>query len=167
MEGTSTLQFVEIKLEFGVWVDQILREQAKGDFRLVGMLKPKWIIAIGAADIIVGTESIIVRDHDVKHSFRDSKEAQLPMDWYSNLPHHLAHPDAVILDLFKNNEPALLLLYSPPAEPAFKLVVRLNYQAKLNGKKQAINIVSTGHIADLTGMKGKIGQKLILIEGRL
>ena len=159
---------IEVKSkEFGLWVEQVLSGRAKGDYQLVGRLKPSWIEAADLAQIAPLSAAIFVRDHDVKHSFRDAKESQLPLVWYKQLPDLLIYPQAVILDQYKADEPALLLLYGLPNERAYKLVVRINYMAKIDGKKQRLNLVSTGHVSDLIGLKGKIGKELKLIDGSL
>ncbi|MCX8501435.1 MAG: hypothetical protein ORO03_07060 [Alphaproteobacteria bacterium] len=152
---------------FSTWVDQVMSRNAQGDYREVGGLKPHWVEAIQAANIALVSATIIVRDHDVKHSFRDAKDSQLPLDWYKQLPEQLIKPQAVILDQTKTDEPAILLLYGLPNNRAQKLVVRINYYAKIKGKKQRVNLVNTGHISDLIGLKGKVSKELLLIEGSL
>ena len=152
---------------FGIWVEQVMSSNAKGDYQSVGTLKPDWVAAAEAANFAPVSTNILVRDHDVKHSFRDAKAEKLPLDWYYNLPEHLINPHAVIFDQAKPKEASLLLIYCLPNDRAYKLVVRINYFAKLNGEKKLFNIVETGHMVGVGGIKGQIDKCYILIDGSL
>ena len=151
--------------KFSEFVDQAPKIQPKGKIYPVGYLKPFWINEAKTHGIELETPRIAVRDQDIAHSFRDSKNDKLPRDWYKNLPHHLKNPDAVILDKTHPNEPALLLIYKGN-DKAYKLVVRLNYNVR---KKGIMNIVETGRPISkhLNMIRGGIGKGYVLLEGSL
>ena len=157
--------------EFSNWVERVNSENARGEYRLVGAVAQSWITATQAAGIVLASTDIIIRDSDVKHGLRESKnhEIRLPLAWYKEIPKHLTNPQAVLLDKTIENQATFCLLYPIKGEGQrfYKLVVRINYLAKLNREKQITNVLETGHIVNAVGIKGQIGTRMVLIEGEL
>ena len=58
---------------------------------------------------------------------------------------------------------ALLLVFDAPGN-AKKLVVRVDYRTKKAGE---MNLVETGGVVDVAGIRGQIGRGYTLIEGVL
>ena len=127
---------------------------------VVGGLKPLWVAEAQKAGIAPATAEIVVRERDIRHSFRTAKTSKLDPAWYRDLPIHLRKPDAVILDPTRDGAPALLLVFGTgPGSP--KLVIQINYQVKKAG---VFNVVETGKVIDPTG---SLQPGMIVIEGRV
>ncbi|MDI9350225.1 MAG: hypothetical protein QM537_09525 [Candidatus Symbiobacter sp.] len=151
--------------ELSEFIEAADAENAKtnGTVLKVGKLKPEWGLALQGLGITPETHEIYIRDIDARHTLRPKKMRPLPKEWYKNLSHHLQHPSAVLLDT-THSEGASLLLIIQGSDTAYKLVVRLNYNVRKQG---VMNIVGTGQLIDLEGIKGKIGKEYVLIEGSL
>ena len=148
---------------FSDFVDGTLSAFVTGKAFVAGALKPAWVDAATKAGLAPVTAEIVVRDADVWHTLRDSKQAALSLDWYKGLPALLDQPGAVVLDTTHPNEPAFLLFFDSD-NSAEKLVVRINYRVKKLG---TTNIVETGRKVDLSGVRAMIGHGYELIEGSL
>ncbi len=145
---------------FSAFIDEIRADVERGRWMVVGGLKPLWVREARAAGIEPATAEIVVRERDIRHTFRASKAAQLDLDWYRRLPLHLRQPDAVILDPTRPGAPALLLVFGRgPGTP--KLVIQVNYRLKKQGD---FNIVETGKLIDPTFM---LQPGMRIIEGSL
>lgn len=145
---------------FAEFIDETQKDFERGRWMVVGALKPLWIEKAQEAGIKPVTAEIVVRERDIRHTFRDSKDAKLDRGWYRNLPVHLRKPDAVILDPTREGSPAILLVYGRgPGTP--KLVVQINYRLKKVGE---FNIVETGKLIDPTGV---LQPGMTIIEGKL
>ncbi|MDI9348823.1 MAG: hypothetical protein QM537_02335 [Candidatus Symbiobacter sp.] len=172
-------------IKFAEYVDQSPKIQPKGEIYPLGNLKQNWIEGAKRHGIEIETPHIAVRDQDIAHTFRDAKKSKdgdkakdtlLPKDWYKNLPHHLHHPDAVLLDTTHPEGASLLLIYKGK-DKAHKLVVRLNYTVRKHrrvsdsgGKSTGvINIIGSGREIsnDLTLLHGMIGKGYVVLEGSL
>ena len=149
---------------FASFVDTVLQGPPASRLFVAGALKPQWIAAADRFGVAPATAEIIVRDHDIWHTFRASKVAPIDLAWYKQLPTHLRQPGAVILDTTHADEPAFLLVYSTANAHAAKLVVRLNYRIKKVGLG---NIVETGKMVDPAGIRAQIGHGYEILEGGL
>jgi hypothetical protein len=152
---------------FGAWaetfaefIDETQRDVERGRWMVVGGLKPLWVAKASEAGVMPATSEIVVRERDIRHTFRDSKTATLDPAWYRNLPVHLRQPDAVILDPTREGAPALLLVFNSGASSP-KLVIQINYRLKKVGE---FNVVETGKVIDPTGM---LQPGMVIIEGGL
>lgn len=92
-----------------------------------------------------------MRGEDILHALRDHKanaNIGLPLEFWQQLPHHLAKPDAILLET-DQTLPTLLFVYKTAQG---KVAVKVNYEIKLRnrqtGKKEKakVNIVRTGGI---------------------
>lgn len=147
--------------QFSKFVDEIRADVPRGRQMIVGALKPSWVQAAQKAEVQPISGEIIVREEDIRHTFRSSKRDQIQLSWYRDLPGHLRKPDAVLLDLSLPGRPALLLIYGQGANRP-KLVLQINYRTRRQGR---MNIVETGKMIDPTGIA--LGDKMRLIEGEL
>lgn len=145
---------------FAAFIDETQKDVERGRWMVVGALKPLWIDRASEAGVSPVTAEIVVRERDIRHTFRTVKTSKLDPDWYRNLPVHLRKPDAVILDPTREGAPALLLIYGTgPGSP--KLVVQINYRVKKVGD---FNVVETGKVIDPSG---SLQPGMIVIEGSL
>ena len=111
------------------------------------------------------TAEIILRDSDISHLLRDSKQHKLADSWLQNLPQYLRLPTAVLLDTTLAS-PALLYIIT--GSDGGKVVVQLNYRLK---KSDAlVNLLRTGRTLDdqsIRGIKERLGNGYELLEGNL
>ena len=101
---------------------------------------------------------IAVRDDDVLHALRDSKQAKgisLPVEFWEQLPEKLRHPKAILLD-DQQKQPTLLFVYETEQG---KVAVKMDYEIKLkdvlSGKKlpHKLNMVRTAsRLEDLSAL---------------
>lgn len=162
-EVLTPVLLAEKSAAFAEFVDTTLAGPVRGKHFVAGALKPDWIEAAAKSDIAPATAEIVVRDADVWHTFRDAKKDALNVDWYKGLPALLDQPGAVVLDLTHPNEPAFLLFFDA-GMASKKLVVRVNYRVKKLG---VVNVVETGRMVDLSGVRAMLGNGYNLIEGGL
>ncbi len=140
----------------------LLEPKPPGTLMVVGALKPRWIDKAAVFDMRPITADISVHDPDIWHTFRRGKNSQISLEWYKSLPYHLLEAKAVILDMTHDTH-AFLLIYDG-AEKSTKLVVQINYKIKKVGLR---NIVETGKLVDVTGIRAMIGHGYELVEGGL
>lgn len=146
---------------FDSFVDKVLQDKKpNGTHMVVGAMQPQWVEQLAAHGVQPASANLSVTDRTILHTFRDAKSAQLSVDWYKNLPRHLQHPDAVVLDL-THAYPALLLFFKQPDSDK-KLVVQIDYVLKKHGQ---VNLIETGKNLDLSSIK--LGDKMKLIDGSL
>lgn len=161
----AELPLDKLTTEFGQFFDNAITNRARptGQTMVVGALLPNWVAATKAAGVLPASAEIAIRDRDIAHTFRDAKAHKLSAAWFKNLPAHLRHPQAVILDVTHQGGPALLLVFDAGAA-AKKLVVRVNYRVK---KGDVLNIVETGQTVDASGIASGLGKGYTLIDGAL
>lgn len=153
--------------EFADWADALT--QAKGEVRVVGALSPTVVQQLAARGIAPSSAHLAVRDKDVLHAHRDSKDNPLPWSWYRVLPGHLTTPAAVLLDKSKAAETGLLYVFDVGGETG-KVVVRLDYQVGLREPGQAkvqvpFNVLITGSVIDPQALKNPVAYEIL--EGAL
>lgn len=155
----------EIDRAFHQFFDSVMANPRRttGALCLVGVIKPRWLEKMRAANVCPATAEIMVRDRDIVHALRDAKNSPLPVSWYRNLPSHVRAPQAVLLDRTHKEGNALLLVYDAP-DGGKKLVIRLDYQLRKTGKR---NIIGTGTAVDVDGIRQTIGTAYELIDGTL
>lgn len=86
------------------------------------------------------TAAISIGDADILHSLRSAKFAALPKEAWKRLPSLLASPAAVYWDLRK---PGLVYVLEEP-EVRGKIIILVDYIAKMEGRKVLTNTVRTG-----------------------
>ncbi len=152
--------------------------QATNDSMLVGALSPNVVQALTDAGIEVETAPIVARDVEVLHALRDAKVRAVTASGYrkaltsselAQLPAMIEHASAVILDA---SDSTLLYVFAPDNGPrdAVKIVVRVNFTAKLAGRdgKVRFNAFRTASWLDRADLEQLVGSGgATLIEGEL
>ena len=132
---------------------------ARGNMKYVGVIPENVITKLDNLDKAPQSAVIAVRDDDVLHALRDSKQAKgisLPVEFWEQLPEKLRHPKAILLQAKeqqrnKNAGDALLFVYETEKG---KVAVKMDYEVKikdeLSGKKLAhkLNIVRTASVVE-------------------
>ncbi len=118
-----------------------------GAYRHVGALDSDMITALENHDIKLHTPVLTMTDADIVHAMRTTKNNPVPVDWFGDLPKHIAKPNAVLLDT-QQAQDTILLVYVMPDDVCFKIAVKLNYTGKLkiDGQKMKIlrnNVITT------------------------
>lgn len=129
---------------------------ARGAINYVGVIPNKAIDALTQKQLAPASAVIAVRDGDVLHALRDSKQARgasLPVSFWENLPEKLKNPAAILLQRAhqqrnKNATDVLLFVYHTDKG---KVAIKLDYEIKLKnseGKKVPIklNMVRTASV---------------------
>lgn len=153
----NVLKVPEIKkllaAEVKQMVDTVATEKlARGVSKSVGVLPAAVVTTLTQEGLPPATAVITLRDTDVLHAMRDSKDDQLPTSFWYNLVEYLQNPEAVLLDDSKKDS---VLIYvvdlgnSNIGNGKGKAIIRLDYELKVRnetGKKQMIttNIIRTG-----------------------
>ncbi len=132
---------------------------ARGNMKYVGVIPEKVIGKLDDLDKAPQSAVIAVRDEDVLHALRDTKQAKgisLAVEFWEQLPEKLRNPKAILLQSKeqqrnKNAGDALLFIYETEKG---KVAVKMDYEVKikdeLSGKKLArkLNIVRTASVIE-------------------
>ncbi|MGL9774579.1 MAG: phage head morphogenesis protein [Sodalis sp. (in: enterobacteria)] len=96
----------------GNWVSQVMaRQQACGDVRPVGALRPAVMYALSCKGVVPDSAVIItLTDANLLHATRDSKQGALPTTFWATLVSSLRQPRAIIYDR-QQATPALLYVF--------------------------------------------------------
>lgn len=131
---------------------------AHGNMKYVGVIPENVITKLDNLDKAPQSAVIAVRDDDVLHALRDSKQAKgisLPVEFWEQLPEKLRHPKAILLD-DQQKQPTLLFVYETEQG---KVAVKMDYEIKLkdvlSGKKlpHKLNMVRTAsRLEDLSAL---------------
>ncbi|QUC05831.1 phage head morphogenesis protein [Aggregatibacter sp. oral taxon 513] len=131
---------------------------ARGNMKYVGVIPENVITKLDNLDKAPQSAVIAVRDDDVLHALRDSKQAKgisLPVEFWEQLPEKLRHPKAILLD-DQQKQPTLLFIYETEQG---KVAVKMDYEIKLkdvlSGKKlpHKLNMVRTAsRLEDLSAL---------------
>lgn len=119
-------------------------KKARGVVKSVGVIPSAVIKKLKTRNIEPQTAVISLRDEDILHAIRDTKQDALPLDFLANIAEHLLTPEAVLLDRTQKTN-ALIYVYSygSGANKA-KVILKLDYSAKVRnevtGKKERINL---------------------------
>lgn len=141
-------------------VDTVATEKiARGNMKYVGVIPREVIKQLEAKALAPQSAVIAVRDDDILHALRDSKQAKginLPIDFWQNLPEKLRNPSAILLQAKsqqrnKNASDVLLFIYKTEKG---KIAIKMDYEVKIKdsvtGKKQThkLNLVRTASVVD-------------------
>ena len=140
-------------------VDTVSQQKiARGNMKYVGVIPENVITKLDNLDKAPQSAVIAVRDDDVLHALRDSKQAKgisLPVEFWEQLPEKLRHPKAILLD-DQQKQPTLLFVYETEQG---KVAVKMDYEIKLkdvlSGKKlpHKLNMVRTAsRLEDLSAL---------------
>ncbi|MFB6349509.1 hypothetical protein ACFBZI_08750 [Moraxella sp. ZJ142] len=95
------------------------------------------------------TAVIAMRDSDVLHALRDTKQAKginLPVEFWRQLPEKLRYPTAILLET-QQKQPTLLFIYKTEQG---KVAVKMDYEIKikdvLSKKTVKLNMVRTASL---------------------
>ncbi|HDR0915504.1 TPA: phage head morphogenesis protein [Pasteurella multocida] len=134
------------------------QKMARGNMKYVGVIPEKVISKLDDLDKAPQSAVIAVRDEDVLHALRDSKQSKgiaLPVEFWEQLPEKLRHPKAILLDN-QQKQPTLLFVYEMEQG---KVAVKMDYEIKLkdvlSGKKlpHKLNMVRTAsRLEDLSAL---------------
>ncbi|TYG34173.1 phage head morphogenesis protein [Lonepinella koalarum] len=139
-------------------VDQVAVEKvARGQMKNVGVIPTKVIDKLTTLEKAPQSAVIAVRDEDILHALRDSKQAKeinLPVEFWQDLPEKLRKPKAILLQpkAAKNGsaeKDSLLFVYDTDKG---KVAVIMDYETKLKdqltGKKfkAKVNMVRTASV---------------------
>ncbi len=140
-------------------VDTVATEKlARGQIKNVGVIPAKVIDKLNALEKAPQSAVIAVRDEDVLHALRDTKQAKginLPIEFWEQLPEKLRNPKAILLET-DQKLPTLLFIYETEQG---KVAVKMDYEIKLKdelSKKKLphkVNLVRTASVfTDKSGM---------------
>lgn len=140
-------------------------KQARGELMHVGALSQPVLDGLEARGLPPVSSVISVRDEDVLHAMRDTKDAQLSPDFWSGLPESLRTPSAVLLDTSQAKH-SLLYVVDADGDGKNKVVVVLDYELKVrdaSGKKvrTVTNMVRTGKYLAERQLNGLLGYELL------
>ena len=131
-------------------VDKVAVEKvARGSMKYVGVVPPDVITKLEVKELAPQTAVIAVRDEDVLHALRDTKQGKginLPIEFWENLPGKLRSPTAILLDTTQAKN-ALIFVYD---DDAGKVLVTMDYSVKIKDpisktkQRAELNIVKTG-----------------------
>ena len=136
-------------------VDTVATEKmARGQMKNVGIIPAKVIDKLTALEKAPQSAVIAVRDEDILHALRDTKQAKginLPIEFWEQLPEKLRNPKAILLQAKeqqrdKDAKDVLLFIYETEQG---KVAVKMDYDVKLKdqltGKKfkASVNMVKT------------------------
>lgn len=123
-----------------------VRLKMTGDLIHVGAVPPQVAQSLRTMGKPLKSAVISVRDEDVVHAMRPAKHSPVDAAWYLDLPKHLASPQAVLLDMQKNDG-TLMFVYPVSGSDRTKLVVMTDHslKTKVDGQRTRVetNVVRT------------------------
>lgn len=129
---------------FGEWVGRLGEKMGKGEFHTasercrVGTLTTKTLDFLAGKDMTPASPDISIGDSDIFHALRTNKVHPLPLEVWQKLPELLAKPEAIYWD---KQKPGLVYVVN---NGNAKFIVLVDYQVKVERKKQLVNTVRTG-----------------------
>ena len=127
---------------------------ARGNMKYVGVIPREVIQQLETLDKAPQSAVIAVRDDDILHALRESKQAKginLPIEFWQQLPEKLKNPSAILLqtkEQQRNKNASDVLLFIYDIEKG-KVAIKLDYEVKvkdgLSSKKiiHKLNVVRT------------------------
>lgn len=158
MKNTATVALLNHSMK--EMVETVSNEKiARGKMKYVGVIHDEVIDKLTAMDKAPQTAVIAVRDEDVLHALRDTKQAKginLPIEFWEQLPEKLRNPKAILFqpkESFndKNAKDTLLFIYDTDHG---KVAVKMDYEVKLRDQltskkfKANLNVVKTASVID-------------------
>ena len=126
-------------------VDQVASEKiARGQIKNVGVIPAKVIDKLNTLEKAPQSAVIAVRDDDVLHALRDTKQAKginLPIEFWEQLPEKLRNPKAILLER-DQKLPTLIFVYEIEQG---KVAIKMDYEVKLKdelSKKKLVHKVN-------------------------
>ena len=147
---------------FAAWADALTRPT--GALVQVGTLSERVVLRLMERGRMPSSAALAVRDEDVLHTHRESKDSALPWPWYRELPLHVADPRAVLLD---KTDPsgALLMVFDISGETG-KLVVKIDYEISVRGtdgvkRPRKANILRSGKLLDPKALSDRTSYEVL------
>jgi len=152
--------------DFQSFVEQALSGPPAGKTTVIGALDPAWVSGAAKRGVSPTSAEIVVRDHDVWHTFRDSKASPVSKDWYASLPVRLGESRAVLLDRTRPDQPVYLLIFDLAENEQAKAIVRINFKVKKMAGER--NVLVSARRVTLNDLRAQMQSAPIdLIEGEL
>ena len=125
-------------------VDTVAKEKmARGQMKYVGVLSDDVLTKLDVLDKAPQSAVIAVRDQDVLHALRDSKQAKdihLPVEFWKQLPEKLRNPKAILLET-QQKQPTLVFVYdTDQGKVAVKMDYEIQHRDQLTQKKQRVKV---------------------------
>lgn len=140
--------FPQVERELSDWIEAIAAQALAGEFkptgarRVVGALDDAVLNFLAERGIAPATAAITIGDKDLFHALRTAKVEPLPVSVWKRLPSLLAAPEAVFWDL---QDPGLVYVLNEP-EGMGKIVVLIDYSARIGRQRTVVNTVRTGRL---------------------
>lgn len=131
---------------FADWVEKLGVKMKQAEFHpasercRVGTLTARTLDFLSAMNRRPAGPEISIGDGDIFHALRSNKVNPLPLSVWKELPKLLAVPDAIYWD---KQKPGLVYIVD-----GGKFVILVDYQAKVQRKRQLVNTVRTGAAID-------------------
>lgn len=117
---------------------------ARGQMKYVGVLPKEVISTLEVHHIAPQSAVIAVRDSDVLHALRESKQAKggnLPLEFWQQLPEKLRNPTAILLQKDRQGANNLLFIYkTEQGKVAIKLDYAVQVKDKITHKKEKVKL---------------------------
>ncbi|AWX15225.1 phage head morphogenesis protein [Mergibacter septicus] len=125
-------------------VESVAKEKlARGQMKYVGVLHDDVLTKLDGLDKAPQSAVIAVRDQDVLHALRESKQAKginLPIEFWKQLPEKLRNPKAILLES-QQKQPTLVFVYdTEQGKVAIKMDYEIQKQDPLTQKKQRVKV---------------------------
>ncbi|OBX04836.1 phage head morphogenesis protein [Gallibacterium salpingitidis] len=125
-------------------VDTVATEKvARGQMKYVGVINESVIEKLIALEKAPQSAVIAVRDDDVLHALRDSKQAKgisLSAEFWRRLPEKLRNPTAILLET-QQKQPTLVFVYdTDQGKVAVKMDYEIKQQDQLTNKKYKVKV---------------------------
>ena len=140
--------FPQVERELSDWIEAIAAQALAGEFkptgarRVVGALDDAVLNFLAERGIAPATAAVTIGDKDLFHALRTAKVEPLPVSVWKRLPSLLAAPEAVFWDL---QDPGLVYVLNEP-EGMGKIVVLIDYSARIGRQRTVVNTVRTGRL---------------------
>lgn len=140
--------FPQVERELSDWIEAIAAQALAGEFkptgarRVVGALDDAVLNFLAERGIAPATAAVTIGDKDLFHALRTAKVEPLPVSVWKRLPSLLAAPEAVYWDL---QDPGLVYVLNEP-EGMGKIVVLIDYSARIGRQRTVVNTVRTGRL---------------------
>lgn len=154
-------------------VDTVSQQKvARGNMKYVGVIPEPVLTKLDALDKAPQSAVIAVRDDDVLHALRDTKQAKginLPVEFWEQLPEKLRKPSAILLET-DQKLPTLLFIYETEQG---KVAIKMDYEIKIKdtlSKKKLthkVNLVRTASLIESTKEWGNLKNAYELLWGSL
>ena len=144
MDAESYAEDRERPSHFTEWVGQLGEKMQKAEYHTanercrVGTLTRQTIAFLAGTVGLPASLEISVSDGDIFHALRSNKVNPLPLSVWQQLPELLAHPEAIYWD---KQKPGLVYVVDSGKG---KFIILVDYQTKVDRKRQQVNTVRTG-----------------------